>query len=261
MINLQHMPRKRLSLTVMLIALMACAVVASTLSTDPFAFFQPSLTVTAERRSALDQGRPVARVIASKDAEVGVWAAVPVHVDGDRLVAWMRRIDELKKSKYVLAIGRFSSPPRLENLAALSLDHEDASELAACHPGDCALKLSAAEMTTLQHLAEQPDTLDRTFRQLLLDRVNAYLGGGRIGPYADTTRRSLAWPGVRPPARRLAIHQHARAIARRLIAHRRSSVDATRRIVSLLVEGKPWRQADRQCHRCPYRPRRWCERA
>jgi len=192
-INLQRMPRKRLSLTVMLIALMACAVVASTLSTDPFAFFQPSLTVTAERRSELDQGRPVARVIASKDAEVGVWAAVPVHVDGDRLVAWMRRIDELKKSKYVLAIGRFSNPPRLEDLAALSLDHEDASALAACHPGDCALKLSAAEMTTLQHLAGQPDTLDRTFRQLLLDRVNAYLAGGRIGPYADTT--SDVWPG------------------------------------------------------------------
>src|SRR5262249_14439598 len=145
-INLHRMPRNGLSLTVMLIALMGCGVLASTLSTDPFAFFQPSLTVTAERRSELDQGHPVARVIASRDAEVGVWAAVPVHVDSDRLVAWMRRIDELKKSKYVLAIGRFSDPPRLEDLAALTLDHDDASALAACHPGDCDVKLSAAEM-------------------------------------------------------------------------------------------------------------------
>jgi hypothetical protein len=85
-------------------------------SVDPFAFFQPSVTVTADDRSKMDEGDPIAHVIASKNPEVGVWAAVPVNIDADRLVSWMHRIEELKKSAYVLAIGRFSNPPRLEDL-------------------------------------------------------------------------------------------------------------------------------------------------
>jgi hypothetical protein len=178
---------------VMLLTPMALGVLASPFPTDQFAFFQPSVTITADHRSQIDQGHPVARVIASKDPEVGIWAAVPVNINGDRLVAWMRRIEELKKSPYVLAIGRFSDPPRLEDLAALSLDDKDTSEIAACRPGHCDLKLSAVEMSALQPLDGQPGALQQRFRQIVLDRVNAYLAGDRIGPYADTANE--VWPG------------------------------------------------------------------
>src|SRR5512133_1560929 len=102
----------------MLLPPLACGLVASP-ARDPFAFFQPSVTLSAEHRSELEEGRPVARIIASKGTEVAVFAALPVRIDGDRLVAWMRRIEELKKSTYVLAIHRFSDPPRLEDLADL----------------------------------------------------------------------------------------------------------------------------------------------
>ena len=105
-----------IGLVILLMAMVSC-VRATASPIDPFAFFQPSVTITADHRSQMDQGRSVARVIASKDPEVAVWAAVPVNIDGDRLVAWMRRIEELKKSPYVLAIGRVSDPPRLDDLA------------------------------------------------------------------------------------------------------------------------------------------------
>jgi hypothetical protein len=178
---------------VMLLTPKAFRVLAAPSPIDPFSFFQPSVTVTADDRSKMDDGHPVAHVIASRDREVGVWAAVPVNIDGDRLVAWMRRIEELKKSSYVPAIGRFSNPPRLDDLADLSLDDEDTAELAACHPDHCDLKLSAAEMTALQHAAGQPDALQQRFRHIVLDRINTYLSGGAIGPYADTA--SEVWPG------------------------------------------------------------------
>ncbi|HEU5256125.1 MAG TPA: hypothetical protein VFU28_09055 [Vicinamibacterales bacterium] len=71
----------------------------------------------------------------------------------------MHRIEELKKSPYVLAIGRFSHPPRLHDLADLSFDDEDTSDLANCRPGHCDLELSAAEMTALQDAARQPGAL------------------------------------------------------------------------------------------------------
>src|SRR5512138_3723336 len=127
---------------VTLLTSMAFRVLATPSATDPFAFFQPSVTVTADDRSKMDEGDPVAHVIRSEHAEVAVWAAVPVNIDANRLVAWMRRIDALKKSAYVLAIGRFSDPPRLDDLADLSLDDEDISDIAACRPARCDLKLS-----------------------------------------------------------------------------------------------------------------------
>jgi len=170
----------------------ALCVLAAPSPIDPFSFFQPSVTVTAGDRSKMDDGHPVAHVVAGRDSEVGVWAAVPVNVDGDRLVAWMRRIEALKKSSYVPAIGRFSNPPRLDDLADMSLDDEDTADLATCHPNHCDLKLSAAEMISLQHAAGHPDALQQRFRQLVLDRINAYLSGGAIGPYAD--RASEVWP-------------------------------------------------------------------
>jgi len=177
---------------VTLLTLRTFRVLSASVPIDPFSFFQPSVTITADDHSKMDGGHPVAHVLAGRDSEVGVWAAVPVNIDGDRLVAWMRRIEELKKSSYVPAIGRFSNPPRLDDLADLSLDDDDMADLAACHPDHCDLKLSAAEMTALQHEASQPDALQQRFRQIVLDRVNVYLSGGAIGPYADTVGE--VWP-------------------------------------------------------------------
>ena len=96
----------------MFLALLALQVLAAAPNTDPFAFFQPSVTLSMDDRRQLDRGEPIARVLPGQDHEIAVFAAVRVDIDGDRLVAWMRRIEELKKSAYVLAIGRFSDPPR-----------------------------------------------------------------------------------------------------------------------------------------------------
>ena len=109
----------------MLIALLALQALGAVPHADPFVFFQPSVTITADDRHQLDRGEPIARVLPGEDLEVAMFAAVPVGIDGDRLVAWMRRIEELKKSSYVLAIGRFSDPPRIEDLAGLTLDDEE----------------------------------------------------------------------------------------------------------------------------------------
>lgn len=164
---------------------------------DPFAFFQPTLTITADDRRTLDAGKPLVRVIPSRDLEVAIGAAVPVAIDGDRLVAWMRQIEALKKSAYVSAIRRFSEPPRLEDLAELTLDDQELSEIRACRPGDCGLKLTAAEMAELQHAAaeagaERDEAMQNEFRRLVLRRVNAYLAGSEVGPFEDHSEP--VWP-------------------------------------------------------------------
>lgn len=168
-------------------ALSAAALVAAPATAlDPFAFFRPSIAVSADDRRELDRGQSIARVVRGTDREVGVFAAVRVSIDGDRLVAWVRQIAELKKSPYVLAIGRFSDPPRIEDLKGLTLDDEDLSAIRRCRPGDCDLKLARAEMNVLrQTLAKSGDdwkpALQNAFRQIVLRRVQGYLANGHAG--------------------------------------------------------------------------------
>jgi hypothetical protein len=106
----------------------------ATRGADPFEFVQPSIRLAQEDRSRLDGDEPVARILPSRDGEIAVFAAVRVAVDGNRLVTWVRRIDDLKRSSYVPAIGRVSEPPRIEDLADLELDDEDLADVRACRP-------------------------------------------------------------------------------------------------------------------------------
>jgi hypothetical protein len=174
----------------MLSTLLALQVLAAAPGGDPFAFFRPTIDVTADDRRRLDRGVPIAHVLPAAGHEVAIVAVVPVDIDGDRLVAWMRRIEALKKSAYVPAIRRFSDPPRLEDLAGLSLDDEELSQIPDCRPGHCGLKLSAAEMMALHRAASDAGSDWRRavlarFRELALARVEHYLSDGAIDPYED----------------------------------------------------------------------------
>jgi hypothetical protein len=167
---------------------------------DPFAFFRPSVTITADERARLDSGYPISRVLPARGMEVGVLAAAPVSVDGDRLVAWHRQIEDLKKGQYVLAIRRFSNPPRIEDLAGLELDSADVNAIRSCRPQSCEIKLSTPEMKRLQEAeakakGDQTAAVQQAFRQMVLDRVKEYLANGHIPP--DNDHRQEVQPSSR----------------------------------------------------------------
>ncbi len=161
-------------------------------SRDPFAFFTPTITIGAGDRARLDRGEPISEVLEAGPGEVAIFAAVPVQATPARLVAWMRDIAALKKSEYVLAIARFSDPPRADDLRALALEDEDVEAIGRCRPGNCALKLSAGEMERLRRAAGPRDAqwrarVQQAFRDVVLDRVQTYLarGASALAPYAD----------------------------------------------------------------------------
>ena len=151
---------------------------------DPFAFFRPGIEVTDDERRQLDRGTPVVRVLPATGREIAVFAAIRVNVDAARLIAWLHQIPALKKSRYVLAIGRFSDPPRIEDLADLVLDDDELSDLRRCRIGHCKLKLAAAEMDVVRRAADQAGddwkpAVQHAFREVVLSRVHVYLAGGR----------------------------------------------------------------------------------
>src|SRR5262245_14288597 len=111
---------------------------------NPTAFFQPAVTLEPSERRRLDAGDVIVKVLPARGTESAIFSAARVSddVDGDRLLAWVRRIAELKRSTHVPAIARFSQPPQLADLATLSLDDEDLEAIGKCRPKACDIKLS-----------------------------------------------------------------------------------------------------------------------
>src|SRR6478735_7584290 len=93
---------------------------AAAVLVDPFAFFQPTVRLTPSDRSTLEAGNAFAKSVQAPSGNVAIVAAVPVRIDGARLVAWMRDIAALKQSAVVKQIGRFSPVPSLADVQGLT---------------------------------------------------------------------------------------------------------------------------------------------
>jgi hypothetical protein len=167
---------------------------------DPFQFLAPSVVVSAGDRADLDRGQVVARVLSGKGGQLAVFVATRLNAQPDALVAWTRAIAELKRSKFVLAIGRFSDPPRPSDLEELTLDQRDLDAIRQCRPGSCGLKLSAGDIESLTGVvatagADWRDAVQREFRRLLAERVVQYRGGGLAALPSPADRKKSRRPG------------------------------------------------------------------
>jgi hypothetical protein len=162
---------------------------------DPLTILEPWIRLTRGERARLDADQPVARILPGHDGQIAVFVATRLTAPPEALVAWTREITAFKRGAFVLAIGRFSDPPVPGDLDALTLDDRDVDEARRCRPGDCGLKLSAAEIARLQQAAEGGgtgwrDAVQRAFRQVVFERVQTYRGGGLAALPAPADRSS-----------------------------------------------------------------------
>ncbi len=134
-------------------------------------------------------------MLPASQGEIAIFLAVRTTANGQRLADWIRDVADLKRSTYVPAIARFSDPPRLDDLRTLELDDQDLTAIRACRPGSCDLKLTAADMTSLQDAIRSAGqnwrpALQEAFRRLVLRHVTQYLATGDAGmaPTADHGR-------------------------------------------------------------------------
>lgn len=159
---------------------------------DPFAFLSPPVVLDRSAREGLERGEAVARILESDGAQLAIVAAAPLDAPPEALVEWTRAIAALKRSRFVLAIGRFSDPPQMSDLAELSLDAEDLDALRACTPGNCDLKLTREEIARLRQAIERGGSrwraaVQEEFRRVVLARLGRYREGGlaAIPPIVD----------------------------------------------------------------------------
>lgn len=145
--------------------------------------FPLMLSLTAGDYTKLDAGEALVELLPAQSKEVAVRAATKIDAHPGHLVQWTRRIEEIKNGRYVPAIGRFSDPPRLGDLDALSLDDEDLTDLRRCRPGKCGVKLSDAEIARMREAiaaagVEWKTAAQQTFRTIVLARAARYLAEG-----------------------------------------------------------------------------------
>ena len=154
--------------------------------------------------AALTRGEVIRRTLEpSTSDEVVAVGAVRVRVPREFLIDRIRDIVAFKKSQYVLEIGTFGAPPRLEDLARLTVPAEDIDAMRQCKPGDCKLKLTAAMLGTLQREVDwsKPDARVKgttVFKQLLVERAANYLSGGphTLGTYIDKSDSTAMSEGL-----------------------------------------------------------------
>jgi hypothetical protein len=153
------------------------------------------LKFSAGDLSEVQRGRVVKHGLDAKaPGEFGVAGAVRVAASKAAFLAAARDIVTFKSGPAVVQIGRFGSPPAIEDLMALAVDRDDFDPM-ACRVGSCDVRLPADAIRRLPHEIDLTGPALRAqaaawFKQALLADVAAYVSGGpgRFAQYDDGDR-------------------------------------------------------------------------
>ena len=188
------------------------------------------LGLTTEQITAIDAGRPVAKVLSWGDAsEVYVFGAVHVKGSPETYLTAARDIERLSGAPGYRGVGEIRDDATAANLSALALEPDDLEALEDCREGSCDVQLPTVAMQAFHDGVtwSQPDAAQRAnalFRSMVLQVVQAYRQGGNraLGEYRDRQHpgrvdqqfetmigRAAALPAVVPGLRQYLLHYPA----------------------------------------------------
>src|SRR4030095_4183113 len=150
----------------------------------------------ADQMAALERGEPVAKLIPSNDPrEVAVCGVIKIPSDPETALKAFQLSLSLKQNS-ILQSGKFTNPPRIEDLASLTLSDDDIADLKTCAVGDCKLRLSAAMIHSFQksidwNAIDYKERANHLFRLMIVEYVTTYLqrGDAALIEYADQNPR------------------------------------------------------------------------
>jgi len=183
-------------------ALTALAVVAlvgrqtaSDLDRDVRDVLARTLQFTASEIADVQRGRAVKHGLAGHaPGEFGVAGAVRIAARKTDFLDAARDIVTFKAGPEVVQIGRFNSPPAIDDLAALKVEKLD-FDASSCKLGDCDVRLPAEVIQRVPREVDvragsAPEATANWFKRVLLADVQAYVSGGpgRFVQYDDDSR-------------------------------------------------------------------------
>ena len=150
---------------------------------DARALLKEIAPFTDEEIVSIDRGVAIAKVLDTDVREIAVAGAIRIKAPRDRLVARVRDIDHLKRSAIVLDVGRFQDVPAVDDLARAAFEEYNL-DLRECRPGECRVRLTAADIARFHQsvdwaAADWRDRAARTWREVLAAHAAAYARDGR----------------------------------------------------------------------------------
>ena len=151
---------------------------------DTLAFLRGHFRFSAHDLRDLAEGRAPVRPLDTTDGrEIAIAGAVRVPISPTEYVRQLRDIVEFKRHEAVQQIGTFSMPPRVSDMAGLSLDADHLGDLRKCEVDDCDVQLSRAAIGRLRAevnwtSANATAEANRVYRDILTDQVARYLQAG-----------------------------------------------------------------------------------
>ena len=159
-------------------------------------FLSADGTDSAPDRQSLLSGAPVIRLIPSTETtEVAVFGAIWVNAPASRYVEQLKDIERFEQGGAFRVTRRIRATPGADDFASLNLPDQDLRDLKDCQIGDCALRLDAEAIQTLQAGVDwrKPTAkadANSMFRRFVLKYVNGYREGGnaRLPIYRNSDR-------------------------------------------------------------------------
>ena len=148
-------------------------------------FLRTELAFSAGDLRELAPGRAVVRSLDTSDPrEIAIAGAVRVALSPSQYIAELRDIVAFKKHEAVVQIGTFGRPPRVEDLANLTLDTDHLEDLEDCRVFDCDFQLPRDAIQRVRQAVRWSDRTaarddaNRIIRAMLTDLVARYLAQG-----------------------------------------------------------------------------------
>lgn len=148
--------------------------------------FSDGEIASVERGAVVSRGLPQ-----REDNDVFVAGVVRIAARPETLVEELQRIDTFRNRPPVLQIGRFGTPPKVEDLERLTFEPKDLEALRSCKVGDCDLKIGAAAMELARRVDWKAKDADaqasRLLKEILVAQVRSYLedGASAMAVYND----------------------------------------------------------------------------
>lgn len=157
------------------------------------------VSFTPDNLSALEKGEIVVKVLPTKDKrEASIFGVVRLKDTTDISLSDFQNSLTQRNNKTLIAGGKFSEIPTLEDVKSMDLEKADIEALKKCEVGKCDLQLSATMIKRLQteidwNSSDYTTKSNGLFRQMLFDYVKDYsFQGNKVLLQLDNQKKSIS---------------------------------------------------------------------
>ena len=141
----------------------------------PRPFLRKVIQLNDAQLAAMERGEVVTKQLTTTDkVEVAAFGVVKVKGAIDSLLEKARDPQNFRKVPEIPEIGRFSTPPRVEDLQGLTWPDPDLDALKACKPGKCDVKVGTAGLERLKEINWSDPGARAKLVALIREQMTAY---------------------------------------------------------------------------------------